>query len=114
MLAAQAVVDTQGPALKIGENAMGSGQDDMGGHGADYVGGVVDAGNAGICRPLVGLGGGARSEIAVEEEVQAAGRTLGTCCGRMRPELAPAFLTSTAPTTTILPRWLHARPPLGG
>ena len=38
VLAAQAVIDAQGPDLEIGEDAVRPGQDDMGGHFADDVG----------------------------------------------------------------------------
>ncbi len=77
VLAAQSVVDAQGPDLEIGEDAVRPGQDDMGGHFADDMGIVVDARGAGISRPSVGLGGGARGEIGFEECVQAPGRVVG-------------------------------------
>ena len=65
MFAAQAVIDAQGPYLEVGEDAVRPGQDDMGGHFADDMRIVGDAGGAGISQPAVGLGGGARGEMAV-------------------------------------------------
>jgi hypothetical protein len=50
VLAAQAVIDAQGPDLEIGEDAVRAGQDDMGGHFADEIGIVIDTGGAGISR----------------------------------------------------------------
>ena len=47
MLAAQAVVDAQGPDLEVGEDAVHPRQHDMGGHLADDMGIVVDAGAPG-------------------------------------------------------------------
>ena len=67
VLAAQPVVDAQGPDLEVGEDPMNPRQDDMGGHLADDVGIVGDAGGAGICRPPIGLGGGAGSDVGGEE-----------------------------------------------
>ena len=75
--AAQAVIDAQGPDFKVGEDAVRPGEDDMGGHVADDMGIVIDAGRAGISRPSVGLGGGARGEIGFEESMQAGGRVIG-------------------------------------
>src|SRR5271170_1292221 len=77
VLAAQAVIDAQGPDLEIGEDAVRPGQDDMGGHFADDVGIVIDTGDAGISRPSVGLSGGAGREIAFEKRVQIASRVIG-------------------------------------
>ena len=67
VVAAQAVVDAQGPDLEVGEDAMHPGQDDMGGHLADDMGIVIDAGGAEISRPSVGLGGSAGGEAGDEE-----------------------------------------------
>ena len=77
MLAAQAVIDAQGPDLEVGEDAVHPGQDDMGGHLADDMGIVVDAGSAGIGGPSVGFGGGAGGEIVGDEGMQAVGRIVG-------------------------------------
>jgi hypothetical protein len=103
VLAAQAVIDAQSPAFEIGEDAVGPGQHDMGGHAADNVRIVGNAGSGGISGPAVGLGGGAGSEMGLEEGVQAVGRVVGNCCRGMRPGAAPPSATSTAPTTRILP-----------
>ena len=67
VLAAQPVIDAQGPDLEVGEDPVDPGQDDMGGHRADDMGIVGDAGGAGICRPPIGLGGGAGSDVGGEE-----------------------------------------------
>ena len=77
VVAAQAVVDPQGPDLEVGEDAMDPGQDDMGGHPADDMGIVGEARGAGIAGPSVGLGGGTGGEVGGEEGVQAAGRVIG-------------------------------------
>ena len=103
MLAAQPVVDAQGPDLEVGEDPMNPRQDDMGGHLADDVGIVGNAGGAGISRPPIGLGGGPGAEVGGEEGVEAGGRVSGTWLRRMRPGPSPPSLTSTAPTTNILP-----------
>jgi hypothetical protein len=56
LLAAQAVIDAQGPDLEVGEDAVHPGQHDVGRHLADDVRIVADAGSAGIGGPSVGLG----------------------------------------------------------
>jgi len=77
VFSAQAVVDAQGPDLEVGEDAMDPGQDDMGGHRADDMGIMDEAGGAGIAGPPVGLGGGTRRQVGGEEGVQAGGRVIG-------------------------------------
>jgi hypothetical protein len=47
MLAAQAVVDAQGPELEVGEDAVDPGQDDVGGHLADDMGSCLTLGAPG-------------------------------------------------------------------
>ena len=47
MLAAQAVIDAQGPDLEVGEDPVHPWQDNMGGHFADDTRIVADAGSAG-------------------------------------------------------------------
>src|SRR3954452_540463 len=56
VFATQAVIDAERPALEIGEDAVGPGQHDMGGHAADNMRIVRDAGSTGIPGPAVGLG----------------------------------------------------------
>src|SRR6266851_1717999 len=58
VLATQAVIDAQGPDLEIGEDPVGPGQNDMGGHFGDDMGIVVDAGGAEISRPPIALRSG--------------------------------------------------------
>src|SRR5271155_786107 len=97
VLAAQAVIDAQGPDLEIGEDAVRPGQDDMGGHFADDVGIVIDTGGTGISRPSVGLGGGAGREIGFEKRVQTASRVIGHLAEAwIRPGPAPPSSISTA------------------
>jgi hypothetical protein len=76
VFAAQAVVDAEGSALEVGEDAMGPRQDDVGGHRADDVRLVDDAASAGIAGPAVGPGGGAGFDIGFDEGVQAFGRSI--------------------------------------
>src|SRR3954454_17653680 len=73
----QAVIDAECPALEVGEDAVGPGQHDMGGHAADDMRIVHDAGSTGVPGPAVGLGGGAGGEIGREEGMQASGRIVG-------------------------------------
>src|SRR5260370_8016234 len=70
MPAAQAVVDAQGPDLEVGEDAVHPGQDDVGGHFADDMGIVFDAGSAGVGGPPVGFVGGAGGGVARDERMQ--------------------------------------------
>src|SRR3954467_13824394 len=77
VFATKAVIDAERPALEIGEDAVGPGQHDMGGHAADDMRIVGEAGSAGIPGPAVGLDGGAGGEIGLEEGMQAAGRIVG-------------------------------------
>ena len=73
----QAMIDAERPALEIGEDAVGPGQHDMGGHAADDMRIVRDAGSTGIPGPAVGLGDGARGEIGLEKGMQTIGRIVG-------------------------------------
>src|SRR5919205_1942835 len=77
VFAAQAVIDTERPALEIGEDTVGPGQHEMGGHAADDMRIVRDPGDTGIPRPAVGLGGSAGGKIGLEEGMQALGRVVG-------------------------------------
>src|SRR4051794_10579222 len=49
----------------------------MGGHAADDMRIVPDAGSTGVPGPAVGLGGGAGGEVGLEEGMQATGRVVG-------------------------------------
>src|SRR5215218_5900596 len=77
VFATQAVIDAERPALEIGEDAVGPGQHDMGGHAADDMRIVRDAGSTGIPGPAIGLGDGARGEIGLEKGMQTIGRIVG-------------------------------------
>src|SRR5215207_11135037 len=77
VFATQAVIDAERPALEVGEDAMGPGQHDMGGHAADDMRIVRDAGSTGVPGPAVGLGGGAGGEICLEKGMQTTGRIVG-------------------------------------
>src|SRR5246127_2854014 len=76
VLAAQPVIDAQGPDLEVGEDPVNPGQDDMGGHRADDMRIVGDASRAGISGPTIRLGGGAGSDVGGEEGVEAGGRVI--------------------------------------
>src|SRR3954468_20399938 len=73
VFATQAVIDAERPALEIGEDAVGPGQHDMGGHTADDMRIMRNAGSTRVPGPAVGLGGGAGGEIGLEERMQAIG-----------------------------------------
>ncbi len=73
VLAAEPVVDAQSPDLEFGEDPVNPGHDDMGGHLADDVGIV---GDAGVSRPTIRLGGGAGSDVGGKEGVEAGGRVI--------------------------------------
>src|SRR3954451_18937047 len=75
--APQAVIDAERPALESGEDAVGPGQHDMGGHAADDMRIMRDAGSTGVPSPAIGLGGGAGGEIGLEEGMQTRGRIVG-------------------------------------
>src|SRR3954471_20765300 len=77
VFAAQTVIDAERPALEVGEDAVGPGQHDMGGHAADDMRIVHDTASTGIPWPAVGLGGGTGGEIGLEEGMQALGRVVG-------------------------------------
>jgi hypothetical protein len=55
VLAAQPMIDAQGPDLEVGEDPADPGQDDVGGHLNDDMGIMGDDGGAGIPGPTVGL-----------------------------------------------------------
>src|SRR5260370_7470921 len=76
VLAAQPMVDAQGPDLEVGEDPVNPRQDDVSGHLADDMGIVGDAGGAGISGPTIGLGGSAGGEIGGEEGMEAGGRVI--------------------------------------
>src|SRR6266567_5511438 len=94
VLAAQAVVDAQGPDLEVGEDPVHPGQDDVGGHFADDMGIVADVGRPGIAGPSVGLGGGARRYVAGDEGMQAVSRVVG--------HLTQADATGSSPAVLYL------------
>jgi hypothetical protein len=77
VLAAQAVVDAQGPDFEVGKDPVHPGQHDVGRHLADDMGLVSEAGSTWISRPAVGLGGGAGGEVGGEKGLQAGGRIIG-------------------------------------
>ena len=58
VLAAQPVIDAQGPDLEVGKDPVHPGQDNMSGHFTDDMGIMGDTGGAGISGPTIGLGGG--------------------------------------------------------
>src|SRR3954470_13380407 len=95
----------------------------MGGHAADDMRIVRDAGSTGIPGPAVGFGGGAGGEIGLEEGMQTIGRIVGHLLEADATGGGPAILdrggappspTWTAPPMSILPCWLDPRPPVRG
>ena len=103
VLAAQPVIDAQGPDLEVGEDPVNPREHNVGGHLADDVGIVGDAGGAGIPGPAVGFGGGAGGEIGGQKGMEAGGRVIGDLAEADAAGTKAASLTSTAPTTSILP-----------
>src|SRR6201984_3824283 len=77
VLATQPGVNAQGPDLEVGEDPVNPREHDVGGHPADDMGIVSDAGGAGISGPTIRLGGGAGSDVDGEEGVEAGGRVIG-------------------------------------
>ena len=71
MAAAKAMIDTQGPAFEVGEDAAGPRQDEMGGHGADDMRIVVDLGGAEIGGQSVGLERRTGSNVGGDEGADA-------------------------------------------
>ena len=67
VLAAQPMVDAQGPDLEVGEDPVNPRQDDVSGHLADDMGIVGDAGGAGISGPTIGRGGGPGPRLAARK-----------------------------------------------
>ena len=94
MVAAETMINAQGPAFEVGEHVAGPRQDDVGGHFAHEMRIVVEQGRAGIGSPpsyrQVELGavhhrpGGDRGLFAVARAVP------GEWTGRKPPELGPA------------------------
>lgn len=77
VLAAESVVDAQGPDLEVGKDPVDPGQHDVSGHLTDDMGIMDDAGGAGIPGPTIGLGGGTGGEVDGDKAVQAGGRIIG-------------------------------------
>ena len=77
VLAAQTVIDAQGPNLEVGEDPVNPREHDVGGHFADDMGIMSDAGGAGISGPTIGLGGGTGADVGGEEGVEAGSRVIG-------------------------------------
>src|SRR5215470_18802626 len=77
VLAAQPMIDAQGPDLKVGKDPVDPGQHNVSGHLTDDMGIMGDAGGTGIGGPTIGLGGGARGEVGGKEGVEAPGRGIG-------------------------------------
>ncbi len=69
MGAAEAMVDAERPCLEVRDDAVHPRQDDVGRHGADDVGLVLEPGNAGVGAPAVGPEGGAGGDIGLDESL---------------------------------------------
>src|SRR6516164_6814370 len=76
VLAAQPVIDAQGPDLEVGKDPVDPRQHDVSGHLADDVGIMGDAGGAGISGPTIGLGSGAGGKVSGEKGMKAGGRII--------------------------------------
>jgi len=111
VLAAQPVIDAQGPDLEVGEDPVDPREHDVSGHLADGVGIVGDAGGAGISGPTIGLGGGTGAKVGGEEGVETDGRVIGHLAQANAPGAKPAvfdldgadnqhFALMAAPATT--------------
>ncbi len=96
MLGAQAVIDAQGPALEVGEDAVDPGEHELARHRPDHMGIMARDRRTGIACPPIGLGGSAGCDAYLEEGMQAVGGIVGMRERRMRPRPAPVI--STAPT----------------
>ena len=57
VLAAQPMIDAQGPDLEVGKDPVDPGQHNVSGHLTDDMGIMGDASGAGIPGPTIGLGG---------------------------------------------------------
>ena len=58
VLAAEPMIDAQGPDLEVGKDPVDPGQHDVSSHLANDMGIMGDTGGAGISGPTIGLGGG--------------------------------------------------------
>ena len=77
VLAAQPMIDAQGPDLEVGKDPVDPGQHDVSGHLADDMGIMGDASSTGIPGPTIGLGGGTGGEVDGDKAMQAGGRIIG-------------------------------------
>ena len=92
VLAAQPMIDAQGPDLEVGKDPVDPGQHDVSGHLADDMGIMGDAGGAGICGPTIGLGGGAGGKVGGEKGMKAGGRIIGELAEADAPGAAAVIL----------------------
>jgi len=77
VLAAQPVIDAQGPDLEVGEDPVNPREHNVGGHLAHDMGIVGETGSAGISGPTIGFGSGAGDEVGREKGMEAGGRVIG-------------------------------------
>jgi hypothetical protein len=106
MVAVQTVVDAQGPAFEVGEDAVGPRQDDVGGHAADDMGIVVDLVSAGIGGPSVGLQRRTGGDVGRDESADTFGGIVGN--GGETAWSAKRRLNSRSERG----KWVMARPPV--
>ena len=76
MLPAQAVVDAQAPALRVGEDAVDPRQHDVRGHGPDHLGVVLDVLERGVAGPAVAHHRAADGNRSLDEAAQALDRVV--------------------------------------
>ena len=77
VIAAQPVIDAQGPDLEVGKDPVDPRQDNVRGHLANDMRIMGDAGSSGISGPTIGLGSGTGREIGGEKGMKASGRIIG-------------------------------------
>ena len=92
VLAAQPVIDPQGPNLEVGKDPVDPGQHDMSGHLTDDMGIMGDAGGTGIPGPTISLGSGSGGDIGSEKPMKAGGRIIGDLAEADTPRAAAAIL----------------------
>src|SRR5215813_2041064 len=77
VLAAQPMIDAQGPDLEVGKDPVDPGQHDVSGHLTDDMRIMGNAGGPRIPGPTIGLGGGDGHEVDGDKAMQAGGRIIG-------------------------------------
>jgi len=103
MLAAQPMIDAQGPDLEVGKNSVDPGKHNVSSHLTDDMGIMSYAGGTGIPAPAIGLGGGAGGEIGGKKAMKAGGRIIGKLAEANAPGAPAAILNFDGAGTSNLP-----------